>query len=126
MRLRLPEDAPARKWTFSNQVLAYAQTGCLDCRGYKQWQQMSRQVKKGTHGGFILGPRLKTVEDDKTGENKKVLIGFIGISVHPVTNTEGEPIPEYDPPEPPPLLDVAKRMGVSVIWQPVRTDRSGD
>ena len=73
MRLRLPADAPARTWTFSNQVLAYAQTGCLDCRGYKQWQEVGRQVQKGTHGAFILGPRLTTVEDDKTGAKKQVL-----------------------------------------------------
>ena len=47
VRLRLGSDAPASRWTFSNQVLAYAQTGELDCRGYRQWQQVGRQVKKG-------------------------------------------------------------------------------
>jgi hypothetical protein len=126
LRLQLPADAPARQWTFTNQVLAYAQSGCLDCRGYVQWQSVGRQVQKGTHGAFILGPCLKTVEDEETGEKKQVLTGFTGISVHPLTHTEGDPIPEYEPAELPPLLDVAARMGVSVTWQPLPPDRNGE
>ena len=126
MRIRLPEDAPARRWSFSNQVLAYASTGSLDCRGYRQWQEVGRQVQKGSHGGYILGPCHRTVEDKVTGESKTILTGFVGISVHPLQNTEGEPVAEYEPQEPPPLLDVAQRMGVSVTWQPLPLDRNGD
>ena len=126
-RLELPENAPARKWSFANQVLAYAQSGCLDCRGYNQWQEVKRTVKKGTHGVFILGPCMKKVDDEKRpGEKKQILIGFTGISVHPLVNTDGDPIADYMPAEPPPLLDVAKRMGVTVTWQPVAPDRNGD
>jgi len=126
MRIQLPADAPARKWTFSNQVLAYAQTGCLDCRGFNQWQQINRSVQKGTHGAFILGPRQKTIEDERSGEKRTILTGFIGIAVHPLTHTEGEPIPEYEPAEPLPLVDIAERMGVTLTWQPLPGDRYGD
>ena len=74
VRLRLGSEAPASRWTFSNQVLAYAQTGELDCRGYRQWQQVGRQVKKGALGvriGAHLGHPLVALatefDDHRTG-----------------------------------------------------------
>ena len=46
-RIHLEDNAPAKKWSLSNKVLAFAQSGELDCRGFKQWEQAGRTVKKG-------------------------------------------------------------------------------
>jgi antirestriction protein ArdC len=97
----------------------------LDCRGYRQWQEVGRQVQRGTHGAYILVPRLVKKQDDETGEEKQVLIGFLAGAVHPLTNTEGDPIAQYQPEEPPPLLDVAQAMGISTDWMPVGPDELG-
>jgi hypothetical protein len=102
VRLQLDPEAPARKWTLSNRVLAFAQTGELDCRGYKQWRDAGRQVKRGTRSAYILRPRLiKKTNDD--GEEEQRLIGFTPVAVFPVEATEGYPLPSYKPTDMPPL-----------------------
>ena len=60
VRLQLPADCPASHWSLGNRVLAYAQSGSLDCRGYRQWQAAGRQVQKGSRAAFILAPHLVT------------------------------------------------------------------
>jgi antirestriction protein ArdC len=125
-RINLPADAPAARWSFSNRVLAYAQTDSLDCRGFRQWQEIGRQVRKGSRAAWILAPcTIKKETDD--GEEKTVLVGFRGISVFAYAETDGDgPGISYEPKEPPPLADVAERLGVRVTWQPVPEDRLGD
>jgi hypothetical protein len=121
----LPDDAPAKKWTFSNKVLAFAQTGSLDCRGYKQWGTAGRQVKKGSVAGYIFSPRMKKVTN-KEGEEERRLIGFNQIPVFGANDTEGdEPLADYTPKELPPLTDIAKEFNISVEYMPM-IDRKGD
>jgi len=115
--IRLPETAPARKWTYSNRVLAYAQTLSVDCRGYRQWQEVHRFVKRGENAGYIFVPRIATVEDEVSGEEKKELHGFLAVPIFGYGQTDGEPI-GYEPVEPPPLLAVAQRFGIEVAWEP--------
>ena len=45
------------------------------------------------------------------------MIGFGCLPIFPYSGTEGEPLPEFVPSEPPPLIDVARRFGVSVDYQ---------
>lgn len=120
-RISLPDDAPARKWTYRNQLLAYTTSqGELDCRGYRQWQEVGRQVPRG--GGitaYILGPDLYKKENEETGETEWHLYGYHSIHVFPYSRTEGEPIEAYEVPEAPPLLDVAERIGLQVRWEPL-------
>ena len=107
---RHPEDhRPFDKWSFSNQILAFIQTGSLDCRGYRQWQKTGRHVRKGERASYILGPRHKKITDEETGEEKLILTGFISIAVFAAHQTEGEPLPEfeYQPEALPPLVEVA-------------------
>lgn len=110
---------PSDAWTFSNQVLAYIQTGSADCRGYRQWQKVGRQVQKGSHAAFILGPCTYTREDEN-GDDYTVLVGFKAIAVFPHTSTEGEPLPDYTPSQEqmPPLTDIAHALDISLTWQP--------
>jgi hypothetical protein len=118
-RTQLDPASPAGRWSFSNKVLAYSQTGTLECRGYRQWGKAGRQVKKGSRAAFILGPRMVKVEDKETGEDKMVLRGWVGIPVFGLADTEGDPIPGYEPRELPPLMEVAERLDLAVTWGPM-------
>ncbi len=128
-RIQLDSDAPAAKWSFSNRVLAYVQTGTLDCRGYRQWQAAGRQVKRNTNAAFIFAPltirRKKTnaSDDDET----RAIIGFRPIPVHPIQNTEGDEIDTlaYTPRVLPPLADIAQQLDITLTWQPTAPDRLG-
>lgn len=118
VRLRLGSDAPASRWTFSNQVLAFVQTGELDCRGYRQWQEVGRQVKKGANAAFILRP-MTVKKTNADNEEERRVIGFATVPVFPLGVTEGEALPDYTPVELPPLVDVAARMGITISYEPL-------
>jgi hypothetical protein len=127
VRIRLPQDAPAARWTFSNRVLAYAQTGSVDCRGYRQWQEAGRQVQKGSRAAFILGPVLVKRQTDDGVEEER-LVGFRALAVFPIHDTEaesGEAL-DYTPRQLPPLMDVARRLGVDVAYAPTRPGALGN
>jgi len=123
-RLRLSGDAPAVRWSLSNRVLAYLQTGSLDCRGYRQWQRVGRQVRKGARAAYILAPRTRKVTNETTGQEdqeERVMCGFLGVAVFPYEATVGDECATvaYEPAAPPPLLDVAQALGIAVAWAPL-------
>ena len=110
-----PYDVPCSKWSLCNQLL------CLlnhtnDARGFRQWKAAGRHVKKGAHAFRILVPCLRKTEDEETGDEVMLLAGFKAAPVFRAEDTEGEPLPEYVPPDLPKhrLLDVAERLGVKV------------
>jgi hypothetical protein len=108
---------PAARWSMCNQLLAYIQTGQLDCRGFRQWQQVNRYVTKGAHAAYILGP--VTIKDKESDELK--LVGFKSIPVFPLSATDGEPLPEpvdLAPAALPPLANVATAWGLRVDYIP--------
>ena len=126
-RITLAEDAPAKKWSFSNKILAYVQAEELDCRGYRQWQQVGRTVKKGSKAVYIVRPNTITKKslDDDTKE--VVCVGFSHIPVFPASATEGEnKLLGYEPAELPPLIEVAKKLGIQISYIPITADRLGD
>ena len=47
IRLTAQNSIPAERWSFSNQFLALIQTGEIDCRGFRQWQEVKRHVSTG-------------------------------------------------------------------------------
>jgi len=55
-------DIPADKWSFLNRVLMYLNE-TDDARGFRQWQQVSRYVKKGVKG--LLYHRARDKEDHR-------------------------------------------------------------
>ncbi|HYH69256.1 MAG TPA: hypothetical protein VD866_31475 [Urbifossiella sp.] len=116
--VRTGADVPCRKWSWRNRLLV-ALAGHGDARGFRQWQSAGRWVKKGEKSLAILAPVLKTVRDDHTGKEKEVLLGFRGIPVFGIGQTDGEPLPAADPEaerwvESLPLVDVARQWGLSV------------
>ena len=57
---------PCDRWSFTNKILMLIQ-GTADARGYRQWQEAGRHVKKGAHAIHILAPRLVTVTQYECG-----------------------------------------------------------
>lgn len=57
--------------------------------GYRKWQQMGRQVRKGEKALKILYPRFR-----KNDEGERVLISFGVGNVFDISQTEGEEIPQ--------------------------------
>lgn len=131
------DDCPMAHWSFRNIILAYAQTGDLDVRGYKQWAAIGRQVQKGSKAAYILAP-CHVYEKDGKGKGAKPKLGpdgsktvaytyYKAIPVFGVSKTEGDALPvfDYSPPGMPPLMEVAERLGITVEWAPLPPDRLG-
>ncbi|MCL6557270.1 MAG: ssDNA-binding domain-containing protein [Firmicutes bacterium] len=122
---------PSDRWSLGNRLLMWL-AGTDDARGFNQWQEAGRKVKKGAKAFYILVPitkkRTVTVRetDPETGEEREVerertvTVGFGAAPVFRLEDTEGEPLNEvdYTPPEPPPLFDVAKRFVSDVRYKP--------
>ncbi|HCB93851.1 MAG TPA: hypothetical protein DEP57_08635 [Selenomonas sp.] len=115
---------PADDWSLGNRTLMLAQ-GTTDARGYKQWMEVNRFVKKGSRAIYILAPLTRKIrETDKaTGEEKDTVIitGFRPIPVFPVEATDGEPLPNFDyvPKTFPRFFDVAEKLNIKVEYRPM-------
>jgi len=115
---------PSDGWSLGNKILMFL-NGTGDARGFKQWQNASRSVKKGAKAFYILAPAkrkaTRKVTDEETGEEKEeerlILTGFREIPVFRYEDTEGDSVPkaEYDPLTPPPLHDIARKFGVREV-----------
>lgn len=123
---RHPGDViPSDSWSIGNRILQMLQ-GTADARGYKQWQGVGRQVKKGAKAIHILAPLAYKVKDkDKlTGEEvEKIIVkGYKPIPVFRYEDTDGAPLPydhEYIPQSYPTFFDVADKLGINVSYRPV-------
>lgn len=71
-------DLPSSKWSLLNRTLMFF-AGTQDARRYRQWMQAKRNVKKGTKALRILLPYFKKVENEETGDDKQVLVGFVTV-----------------------------------------------
>jgi len=124
---RQGEPIPSDRWSLSNRVLAYIQTGDLDCRGFRQWRQVGRHVRQGEHAAYILAPCTVSIKDEESGEETQVLRGFRPVPVFGYDQTEGKELPavDYAPAEMPPLAELADRLGVELNYLPLPADRLG-
>ena len=116
--IRRKDTAHFSKWSWGNQLLVILR-GFTDARGFQQWNDVGRSVRKGEKAFYILGPLKKKITDKETGEEKSIVVGFKGLPVFGFEQTDGEPLPIGDPDierwiESLPLLDVAKKWGLSV------------
>jgi antirestriction protein ArdC len=112
------DNVPCRAWWWRNQLLVALQ-GHKDARGFRQWEEVGRWVKKGERVFYILSPLSKKVEGDKTGEERTVIYGFKGAAVFGYEQTDGKPLTPADPEavrwvEALPLIGVAREWGLSV------------
>jgi antirestriction protein ArdC len=89
-------EVAARFHTYSanNQLLIYLQwPQATRVAGYRAWQRLGRQVRKGERGIQILAPRRRVraveTEDSDEPERVQVLTGFRVVHVFDVSQTEG-------------------------------------
>ena len=109
----IPE-IPSSKWSFTNRTIMFL-SGTGDARGFRQWAEVNRWVKKGTSAIYILIPCFKKEVDEDSGEERDVLRFFKSAPVFRVEDTDGEEL-DYEHIEVPelPLLDRADEWGISV------------
>lgn len=91
------------RYSTNNQLLIYLQCPqATRVAGYRAWQRLGRQVRKGSQGIAILAPCRRRVaverDDDKRPDDKvEILTGFRVVYVFDVSQTEGEELPEVAP-----------------------------
>ena len=91
------------QYSFFNTSLILAQhPNATLVAGYRKWQELGRQVRKGEKGIAILAPLFRKLRPDEQGcgssrltdEGERMLVGFRSVYVFDVSQTEGELIPE--------------------------------
>ena len=123
---------PFDSYSLMNKLIAIFVGGTYDCRGYKQWQQVGRHVKKGAKSFKIIAPLMRKTKktNPSTGveEETVVVYGFRAVSVFADHQTEADNPDndkltqfsyEPDPDKLPYFLNVAEAMGLTVRWQPL-------
>ncbi len=122
---------PSDSWSIGNRILQMLH-GTADARGYKQWQEAGRQVKKGAKAIHILAPLAYKVKDkDKlTGEEvEKIIVkGYRPVAVFRYEDTTGAPLPydhDYRPHSYPTFFDVADKLGINVRYMPLKSNYLG-
>lgn len=91
-------------YSFHNTALIYLQRpDATLVAGYRRWQEMGRQVRRGEQGIVILAPILRRVVDSDADAPQLQLVGFRPARVFALEQTDGEPLPEQ--PEPQLLTD---------------------
>ena len=119
----IPNTSPCVKWGPVNRFLV-ALAGTSDARGFRQWQEVGRSVRKGAKALHILVPRFRRIEpEDDSDEVREHLIGFVSAPVFAVEDTEGDPLPETVPPSIPRLQAVADALGIRIIYAGAVSDR---
>ena len=88
------------KYSVGNAMLIYFQ--CPEAShvaGFRTWQRLGRNVKKGEHGIAILAPIVRhkkaLLADNKEDSEKEVLIAFKTAYVFDVGQTNGKPLVEF-------------------------------
>ena len=101
-------------------------TGTGDARGFRQWKEVGRHVKKTSKSFTILAPRFIKKQNEDEKETEPILAGFLAVPVFRVEDTEGEPL-DYQNIELPelPLMEVAQEWGISVKAIPGNYHYSG-
>ena len=107
-------NVPSAKWSKLNRTIMFL-SGTHDARGFKQWKEVGRKVKKSSKAFYILVPNFRKMENQETGQKENILIGFSAQAVFKVEDTQGKPL-EYDQIELPtlPLIERAKNWQISV------------
>lgn len=107
-------DVPMVKWSALNRFSCYI-SGTEDARGYRQWQEVGRYVRKGSSAIHIFAPLMIDMEN----EEEKKLVGFKPIPVFRVEDTDGDPLSYANQirsvdPAALPLAELSKELGIEV------------
>ncbi len=85
------------RYSFNNTLLIHAQRpDATLVAGYRKWQELGFQVKRGETGIAIRAPWLKKLPDPDTGEILPRLVGYVATTVFDISQTHEWP--EKQPP----------------------------
>lgn len=125
--LRLRTRTGLGRYSLCNQLLIALQCPqATRVAGYRAWQKLGRQVRRGETAIWILAPlkRAFTVSDEDTGEDRTYtqLVGFRSEAVFDISQTTGPHVPSYqiNPPGKdaahlePRLVSFAHELGLEV------------
>ncbi|MEA9985672.1 ArdC-like ssDNA-binding domain-containing protein [Subtercola sp. RTI3] len=88
-----------RSYSLGNQALLYMQGATEPVNTFKRWPDLNRHVKKGARAKSILVP-LVYKEKDEHGKQESKIKGFkMTRCLFELSDTEGDDLPEYEPPE---------------------------
>jgi hypothetical protein len=121
--IHFDQELPCHRWSWRNRLIATIH-GHADARGFRQWKEVGRTVRKGEHAFYILAPCLAKPKEpesgpgqDDEGEGPR-LVGFRDVPVFGYSQTEGEPLPHESREraflEALPLVEVARAWGLAV------------
>lgn len=89
-----------RKYSPGNVMLILMQRPDASlCAGFRQWEKLGYQVRKGESAVWVRGPYFKDVTDPETGEVENRLIGWLALPIFDVSQLEGDvEIPSFTHP----------------------------
>ncbi len=131
-------DVQARfhRYSWGNCLLIMSQRPtATQVAGYKTWQSLKRQVRKGEHGIMIFAPcPWKKEETNDAGETEsRSGMFFRAVHVFDVSQTDGEDLPDVEVPTVDAtadtllakLVDVATQRGIKVEFSPIESGAFG-
>jgi antirestriction protein ArdC len=87
------------RYSWGNVLLIYSQRPeASHVAGFHSWLNLRRYVRKGEKGIVILAPmvgKTRNADDNPEQDAEKRLFGFRAAHVFDVSQTEGEPLPEF-------------------------------
>lgn len=109
-----------RNYSFWNQIILYS-SGATNVKGFRQWQEIGRTVKKGEKAIWILAPCFpKKTKDDDDDEDRKRPVYFRSVPVFDISQTEGDELPAFGGHADVQLDDIRKtavKLGFSVDFK---------
>ncbi len=127
------------RYSFHNQLLILRQfPEASQVAGYRAWQELGRQVRRGERGMAIIAPvalkRPEAVEAERLRDLELPLLTYRIARVFDVSQTEGQELPApvgEMPAEAPPetlkrLLALVPSLGFTVEFTELRSGRRGD
>ncbi len=126
----LDVQAKFHRYSWCNSLLILSQRpNASRVAGYRAWQKLGRQVRKGERGIAIFAPCPWKRERETDGGETETEQGifFRAVHVFDVAQTDGEPLPEVDVPTVDVAADklladlarVADKRGIAVTFQAV-------
>lgn len=109
------------EYSFGNWLLLWSQADRREMSitrlaGFRTWQQLGRQVRRGERGFQILAPIVRRTQEEAEAEvDRRVVTGFRVATVFDLSQTDGHPLPMVRPQrlagdDPTPLFRVAVGM----------------
>ena len=84
------------QYSLSNVFLIAAQRpSATRVAGFRTWQRLGRQVRRGEKGIRILAPIVWRRKREQAGDETEEVLWFRSVCVFDVAQTEGRPLPEF-------------------------------